>query len=187
MKRIGLFGGTFDPPHYGHLLMAEHAYQQMELDEVWFIPSFKPPHKEEANTTAKDRVEMTRIAIQDHPAFSVHTIEVDREEKSYTVHTIKLLQEQYPDVQFYFIIGGDMVEYLPNWYRINELMELVPFIGVKRPGYTLDSIYNVEEVEMPLIEISSTLIRDRLQSGESVRYLTSPEVIAMINKYQLYS
>ncbi|QGH35036.1 nicotinate-nucleotide adenylyltransferase [Gracilibacillus salitolerans] len=187
MKRIGLFGGTFDPPHYGHLLMAEQAYQQLALDEVWFIPSYQPPHKAEAKTTAKDRVEMTRAAVHDHPAFHVDTIEVEREGKSYTLNTIQTLREQYPAYQFYFIIGGDMVEYLPKWHRIEDLIASITFVGVDRPGSSMETPYPVEKVEMPLISISSTMIRGRISEGQSIRYLTTPEVIAIINKFELYS
>ncbi len=187
LKRIGLFGGTFDPPHYGHLLMAEQVYQQLDLDEVWFIPSYQPPHKEMAKTTAKERVEMTKAAIHGHPAFQVQTLEVEREGKSYTLNTIQTLKEQFPTYQFYFIIGGDMIEYLPKWHQIEELMELVTFVGVDRPGATTNTSYPVEKVEMPLIDISSTMIRKCIREGQSIRYLTTPEVIAIINKYELYS
>ncbi|WP_058307317.1 nicotinate-nucleotide adenylyltransferase [Gracilibacillus massiliensis] len=187
MKRIGLFGGTFDPPHYGHLLMAEQAYQQLALDEIWFIPSYQPPHKDDAKTTAKDRVEMTKAAIDDNPAFKVDAIEVEREDKSYTLNTIKRLKESYPDHQFYFIIGGDMVEYLPKWHRIEELMAMLTFVGVNRPGYKMDTPFPVKEVEMPLIDISSTMIREKLGQRQSIRYLTPPNVIDIINKYKLYS
>ncbi|MGP4041787.1 nicotinate-nucleotide adenylyltransferase [Gracilibacillus sp. D59] len=187
MKRIGLFGGTFDPPHYGHLLMAEQAYQQLALDEVWFIPSYQPPHKAEAKTTAKDRVEMTKAAVHGHPAFNVNTIEVEREGKSYTLNTVQTLKEQYPSYQFYFIIGGDMVEFLPKWHQIEELIELITFVGVDRPGSSSNTPYPVEQVEMPLMDISSTMIRKRVSERQSIRYLTTPEVITIINKYELYS
>lgn len=187
LKRVGLFGGTFDPPHYGHLLMAEQAYQQLSLDEVWFIPSYMPPHKAEAKTTARDRVEMTKAAIHGHPAFHVNTMEVEREGKSYTLNTIQTLKEQYPNDQFYFIIGGDMVDYLPKWYRIEELLQLITFVGVDRPGSSQKTPYPVEKIEMPLVDISSTMIRRRVSKDQSIRYLTTPEVIAIINKYKLYS
>ncbi|MDX8045903.1 nicotinate-nucleotide adenylyltransferase [Gracilibacillus sp. S3-1-1] len=188
MKRVGLFGGTFDPPHYGHLLMAEQAHQQLNLDEVWFIPSYLPPHKSEAKTTAEDRVEMTKAAIEDNPAFKVNTIEVEREGKSYTLKTIQALKAQYPDYQFYFIIGGDMVEYLPKWHQIDQLIQLITFIGVDRPGSsTKHVVYPVEMIEMPSLDISSTMIRERISAGQSIKYLTPKEVITIINKNSLYS
>ncbi|GAE94079.1 nicotinate-nucleotide adenylyltransferase [Gracilibacillus boraciitolerans JCM 21714] len=114
MKRIGILGGTFDPPHYAHLLMAEQAYNQLELDEIWFLLSYQPTHKAEAKTTAKDRVEMTKAAIEGNPAFHISTVEVERKEKSYTLQTMKMIKEDFPNHQFYFIIGGgDML----NIYR----------------------------------------------------------------------
>lgn len=186
MKRIGLFGGTFDPPHYGHLLMAEQVYQELALDEVWFIPSFQPPHKDDAKSTADDRVKMTEKAIQGHPAFRLNTIEVEQQTKSYTLFTIEMLKKQFPDYSFYFIIGGDMVEYLPKWHEIERLMEMITFVGVNRPGYKLDTSYPVEEVKMPVMDISSTMIRKRVGQGKSIRYLTSPAVIQLIQENKLY-
>jgi len=186
MKRIGLFGGTFDPPHYGHLLMAEQAYQALKLDEIWFIPSFQPPHKEDAKTTAKDRVAMTSAAISDHPAFYLNTIEVERKNKSYTLLTIKELKEKYTNYSFYFIIGGGMVEYLPKWHKVDTLMEMITFVGVNRTSFTLDTTYPVEEVDMPLIDISSTIIRKCVGQNKSIRYLTTPEVIQVIKEKKLY-
>ncbi|SER72865.1 nicotinate-nucleotide adenylyltransferase [Gracilibacillus ureilyticus] len=186
MRKIGLFGGTFDPPHYGHLIMAEQVYQSLQLDEVWFIPNNQPPHKAEAKSGGSIRLQMTEAAIQDHPAFRVNGMELHREGKSYTIDTIRQLQSEYPDFQFYFIIGGDMVEYLPKWHQIDELMKMVPFVGVNRPGHSMDTAYNVTEVEMPLIDISSTMIRKRAAEGQSIRYFTTPEVRAIIEKSKLY-
>ncbi|WP_163537823.1 nicotinate-nucleotide adenylyltransferase [Gracilibacillus sp. YIM 98692] len=187
MKRIGLFGGTFDPPHYGHLLMAEQAFQTLSLEEVWFIPSYQPPHKDDAKTKASYRIEMTRRAVSDNPHFYVDTMEVERKGKSYTLNTIKEIKEKHPNDEFYFIIGGDMVEFLPKWHRIEELMELITFVGVKRPGYSMQTPYPVKEVEMPLVEISSTDIRRRVSNKQSIRYLTPPEVIEIIERKRLYS
>ncbi|ENH97590.1 nicotinic acid mononucleotide adenylyltransferase [Gracilibacillus halophilus YIM-C55.5] len=186
MKRIGIFGGTFDPPHYGHLVMAEQVYQHLSLDEVWFIPSYQPPHKANAKTTGEDRIELTKAAIADHPDFYLNTIEVERRGKSYTMDTIRELKEIHPHDDFYFIIGGDMVEFLPNWHQIDQLIEQITFVGVKRPGFSVDTPYPVKEVEMPLIDISSTMIRDRIQKRQSIRYLTPPAVIKQIDNAKLY-
>ncbi|WP_138415667.1 nicotinate-nucleotide adenylyltransferase [Aquibacillus sediminis] len=186
MKKVGLLGGTFDPPHYGHLLIGEEVYNKLDLDEVWFIPSFEPPHKDKATTSASNRIAMVEAAIHDNPHFKLNTIEVERSEKSYTIHTIEVLQEQYPNITFYFIIGADMVEYLPNWYDIDRLMEKIKFVGVKRADYQLNTDYPVIEVDIPGLEISSTLIRDRIAQGESINYLTPPQVIDLIKEAQLY-
>src|SRR5699024_3722169 len=122
MRRIGILGGTFDPPHIGHLIIAEEVRAAQNLDEVWFIPSYEPPHKHRAFVDSADRVEMVKRAIAGNPYFSINTIEVNRLGKSYTFDTMKLLKEENPDASFYFIIGADMVEYLPHWKYIDKLI-----------------------------------------------------------------
>jgi|SRR5690606_9827962 len=185
-KRIGLLGGTFDPPHYGHMLMAERAYEEMNLDEIWFIPSYIPPHKAEAKTDVSDRIKMLELAIVDRPCFYIEKLEIERQGKSFTIDTIKELQKLNQDKEFFFIIGGDMVDYLPKWHRIDELSKLITFIGLKRQGFTMDSPYPVREVDMPVMEISSTDIRNRIEKGKSIRYLTSQRVIDYIKEKRLY-
>ncbi|WP_407269508.1 nicotinate-nucleotide adenylyltransferase [Radiobacillus sp. PE A8.2] len=186
MQKVGLLGGTFDPPHYGHLMIAEEVLEALDLDEVWFIPSNEPPHKEKSDTKVEYRVEMLQAAIEDNTNFKVNQIELKRSGKSYTVDTIKLLREQYPEITFYFIIGADMVEYLPNWYKIDELSKLVQFVGVKRSDYQLKSNYPVVQVNIPGVDISSTLIRERLSEGKSIRYFLPESVIDVIKEHQIY-
>ncbi|MFC0522536.1 nicotinate-nucleotide adenylyltransferase [Pontibacillus salicampi] len=186
MKKIGLLGGTFDPPHLGHLLIAEEVYHALDLDGVWFIPSNNPPHKDASDTKTEDRVEMTRIAVQDNEHFHLNTIEMERSGTSYTVDTVKNLVDRHEDTSFYFIMGGDMVEYLPNWERIDQLNELVSFVGVQRYGYELSCEYPVVKVEIPMFDVSSTLIRERLQSGETARYLLPETVETYIKERGLY-
>lgn len=186
MRKVGLLGGTFDPPHIGHLLVAEEVYYALDLDEVWFVPSNDPPHKEASNTQVEHRVEMTQLAIKSNPHFQVSTIEMERSGVSYTYDTINELHRKYPDTSFYFIIGGDMVEYLPKWHRIDELMELVTFVGVKRQGHQLRSTYPVEKVDIPLFEVSSTLIRDRIRYGGSTKYLLPEGVEPYVKEHNLY-
>ncbi|HEX6593121.1 MAG TPA: nicotinate-nucleotide adenylyltransferase [Bacillota bacterium] len=186
MKRIGILGGTFDPPHIGHLIIAEEVRIALHLQEVWFIPTHEPPHKQQATSDVKDRLQMLEKAIGDHPSFKMNTIEIERSGKSYTIDTMKTLKRLHQDVQFYFIIGADMVEYLPKWYKIEELIELVTFVGVKRSGYELKSKYPVKEVDIPMIDISSTLIRKRLSKGQSVKYLVPDHVISYIKEQRLY-
>ncbi|BAM47216.1 nicotinate-nucleotide adenylyltransferase [Amphibacillus xylanus] len=186
MKKIGLLGGTFDPPHIGHLTMAEEAYEKLNLDEVWFIPSAEPPHKEQAKVSAVDRLLMLKVALEPVNYFKINTIELERQGKSYTYDTIQALKEQYPTYQFYFIIGADMVEYLPNWYKIDQLIELVQFVGVKRPDYQLDTSYPVIILDTPGLDISSTMIRERLKLNRSVRYLIPERVLSLIKEKGLY-
>lgn len=186
MKRVGILGGTFDPPHLGHLIIAEEVRLALNLDEVWFMPSQEPPHKHKAFSPVCERIEMVKKAIECNPYFKLNTIEVDRLGKSYTVDTLKILKNRYPDVMFYFIIGGDMVEYLPKWRKIDELMNMVTFVGVKRVGYKLETPYPVKLVDIPYIEISSTMIRDRINHNNSIAYLVPEAVIQYMKEKRLY-
>lgn len=186
MKKIGLLGGTFDPPHIGHLVMAEEVYERLSLDEVWFIPSAEPPHKEKAKVSAQDRLAMLKVAVGQIDYFKIKTIELEREGKSYTLDTINALQQSYPNDQFYFIIGADMVEYLPNWYKIDQLVEKVQFVGVKRPDFELETPYPVILLDTPGLDVSSTMVRERLEMNRSVRYLIPQHVLALIKEKGLY-
>ncbi|MFD2046131.1 nicotinate-nucleotide adenylyltransferase [Ornithinibacillus salinisoli] len=186
MKRIGILGGTFDPPHIGHLVIAEEVRMALHLEEIWFIPTYEPPHKQEASIEVNKRLAMLESAISDNTSFHINTIEIERSGKSYTYDTIKSLNNRYSDTEFFFIIGGDMVEYLPHWHKIDELMRMVKFVGVKRPGYSLTTPYPIQEVEIPMIDISSSLIRERLYKNESIRYLVPDSVYTFIKGNHLY-
>lgn len=189
-KRIGLLGGTFDPIHYAHLLAAEQARDQMGLDEIWLVPAKIPPHKERSDiAAAHHRLRMAELAASDHPSFRVSDVELQREGLSYTIDTIIEIKELYPHDEFFFIIGGDMVEMLPQWYRFTELCTMVHFIGLARPGAHYDKqalLPYVTFVEMPTVDISSTLIRQRVRSGRSIRYLVPDAVERYIKEHRLY-
>lgn len=190
MKRIGLFGGTFNPPHIGHLLVAQEVLIQCELDEIWFVPVNRPPHKESVELASnEDRIDMLVGAIKDNEHFHVSTIELDREGPSYTVDTVKQLKKLYEGDQFYFVIGGDMVDYLPKWHKIDELLELVTFIGVQRPGTSINQTYYAKQVhllEMMQIDFSSSLIRKRIQEGKPITYMVPKEVEVLVKERSLY-
>lgn len=186
MKRVGILGGTFDPPHLGHLLIAEEAKEQLGLTEIWFIPSFEPPHKRKANTSAKERLEMLQKAVASNDSFKISTVEVDRLGKSYTFDTMDRLVTTYPDITFYFIIGADMVAYLPKWYRIEDLLQKVNFVGVGRSGYNLETDYPIRTLTIPMIDVSSSLIRDRIRQKCSIRYLLPEDVESYIKGKRLY-
>ncbi|WP_047373757.1 nicotinate-nucleotide adenylyltransferase [Exiguobacterium sp. ZOR0005] len=187
MSRIGLMGGTFDPPHLGHLLIAEQAREQLDLDEIWFLPAAIPPHKS-GFSPADDRIEMTRRAIADNPAFKLSMIEFEREEPSYTVETMKRLRERYPDDTFFFLIGADSLEALEKWYDYETLIQLVTFGAVARPGsrYRLPKRADVRTIDMPQLEISSTDIRERAKRNRSVAYLVPADVETYIKEHGLY-
>lgn len=191
--KVGIMGGTFDPIHIGHMLAAECARDAYDLEEVWFMPSHIPPHKEDAGVTGLMRLEMTAEAIAGHPSFRTLDWEVKRGGVSYTVDTVRELRDAYPEHDFYFIIGADMVAYLPKWNRIGELAEILTFIGLNRPGTELsvDDLPDflqkaVVTAEMPLIEISSTIIRSRAASGSSIRYMVPDRVYDYIVRSGIY-
>lgn len=186
-KKIGILGGTFDPPHFGHLLIASEILHNMQLSEVWFIPNQIPPHKTERHfSDSRHRLNMLKLAIKDHDQFKINTVELEREGPSYTYDTIQLLREQYPDNSFYFIIGADMIEYLPHWHKIDEIVKLVSFIGVKRQGFKTETNYPVKEIEIPMFDVSSTMLRERLNKNESTAYLLPEDVKRYIEGNHLY-
>lgn len=187
MKRIGILGGTFDPPHHGHLLIANEVLHELNLDEIWFMPNQEPPHKHKTHAIRnEDRLNMLKLATSDQPLFKIETIELDRPGPSYTYDTMKQLTELYPKVKFYFIIGADMIEYLPKWVRINELMELVTFVGVERPSYNHKTTYPIKYVDVPKMDVSSSMIRERIKEGKTLKYLLPNDIIHYLKENHLY-
>ncbi|WP_449601424.1 nicotinate-nucleotide adenylyltransferase [Paenibacillus sp. Marseille-Q9583] len=191
--KVGIMGGTFDPLHIGHMMAAEAARETYGLQEVWFMPSHIPPHKHEAGVSGADRLAMVQEAIHNHDAFRTLDWEVVRGGVSYTYETIRRLQEAYPHFDLYFIIGADMVQYLPKWNEIEELVQRLTFIGVGRPGTPLDldalPTYIAEKVllaDMPLVDISSTMLRERAATGKSIRYMVPEAVFDYVQRSGLY-
>lgn len=191
--KIGIMGGTFDPIHMGHLLATEAAQDSQALDEIWFMPSHVPPHKPEAGAAGQRRLEMTKAAVKDTPQYEVLGIEMELGGVSYTIDTMRELWRRHPEHEFYFIIGADMVNYLPKWEEIKVLASKMTFIGVGRPGFQphLDDLPDelqgrVLLAEMPLVDISSTAIRRRLASGHSVRFMIPDAVHQYIVRSGLY-
>lgn len=191
--KIGIMGGTFDPIHMGHLLAAEAARDSHALDEIWFMPSHVPPHKPSAGATGQQRLEMTELAVKQATQYEVLGIEMELGGVSYTIDTMRELWRRFPEHEFYFIIGADMVNYLPKWEEIEELASKMTFIGVGRPGFQLhlddlpDALQGrVLLAEMPLVDISSTAIRRRLASGHSVRFMIPDAVHQYIVRSGLY-
>ncbi|MBW5444967.1 nicotinate (nicotinamide) nucleotide adenylyltransferase [Cohnella sp. CFH 77786] len=193
MRRTGLFGGTFDPIHYGHLLAAESAREAAKLEEVWFIPTFVPPHKSHPGADSENRRRMLETALADCPGFRVEEIELSRQGVSYTIDTVNALHERYQDRAFYWIVGSDMVKDLPNWRQAEELAEKVTFIGLERPGEPCDEVdlpsyvrRKLLRASMPPIGISSTDIRRRRKEGRSIRFMTPEPVHEWIRRHGLY-
>lgn len=186
-KKIGLLGGTFNPPHIGHLIIADQVKDQLGLEKVWFLPSANPPHAAGKETIAADyRVEMVKRAIQGNPDFALELAEIKRGGKSYTADTIAELNEAYPEIDFYFIIGGDMVVDLPTWHNVDELVKRVQFVAANRPSYSTETPYPVIWVDIPDIIISSTEIRRKITEGCSVNYLLPYTVRQYIEEKGLY-
>lgn len=186
-KRIGILGGTFNPPHLGHLIIADQVQNQLGLDKVLFMPNNIPPHIDHKETIApKHRLNMLRMCVRDRPQFEIEDYEIQHGGISYTINTMKELIKRHPENQYYFIIGGDMVAYLPKWEKIDELVKLVQFVGVGRPGYQRQSQYPILWVDVPTIGISSTLIRAKVKSGFSIHYLVPDKVEQYINEERLY-
>ena len=192
--KIGIMGGTFDPIHNGHLIVAEYARERAELDEIWFMPTYQPPHKsDDPAADAADRAAMVAAAIADAPKLHVCTLELELGGTSYTFDTVTALQKKYPDHQFQWIIGADMIAYLPKWHRIDELVRLITFVGLERPGYEeplaeLPPFLReaIHMVQAPLIDLSSTEIRRRIREGLSVRYMLPDAVIHYMEENRIY-
>lgn len=187
--RIGILGGTFNPIHIGHLILAEEARFKLKLDKLILVPAFMPPHKDTSDVIdAKDRLEMVRLAIEDNPAFEISTYEVDSKKKSYSIDTLKEFRKIYGDeAQLCFITGSDSLKDLFSWKNINDIFKISKFIVANRPGYPLKDIpKEADTVVITPIEVSSEDIRKRLKEGRSIRYLVSEKVRKYILEHNLY-
>ncbi|WP_237580175.1 nicotinate-nucleotide adenylyltransferase [Candidatus Enterococcus huntleyi] len=186
-KQVGILGGNFNPVHWTHLMIADQVGQSLGLDKVYLMPSFLPPHVDEKKTIAAEhRLAMLELAVEDNPLLAIETLELERKGKSYTYETMKALKEKNPETDYYFIIGGDMVEYLPKWHRIEELVELVNFVGIKRLDYGTETPYPIIWVDVPESDLSSSMIRKKVTSGCSIRYLVPDKVRDYIQEKELY-
>lgn len=196
--RIGLFGGTFDPPHLGHLILASEAQNQLELTRLLWILTPQPPHKQtQIITPTEHRLEMVKLAIQDNPSFELSRVELDRPGPHYTLDTVHIIAEQNPEAEIVPIIGEDSLRDLPKWHEPKELLYACHWVGVmRRPSdeANLDVLENqlpgirskVHYVDAPLLEIASRDIRSRIAHGESVRYYVPKAVYEYIEDHHLY-
>lgn len=199
--RVGIFGGTFDPIHLGHLILAEQCRQQARLDQVLFIPAALPPHKrEQAVSSFAQRVEMVTLAIAGNPAFRVDELEKERIGPSYTVDTLAQLRQARPGDDLFFLLGSDSLRDFPTWYQPRRILELAELLVVERPDFPaiapadlraaleLDASFELryQIVRSPLIELSSRDLRQYLAEGRSVRYMIPRAVEAYIGDKGLY-
>ncbi|AMB93513.1 nicotinate-nucleotide adenylyltransferase [Aerococcus sanguinicola] len=186
-RRVGILGGSFNPIHQGHLIIADQVYDKLCLDQVYLMPNYQAPHVDpKAFLDADKRLAMLELAIAGNEHLAIEKLELERKGKSYSFDTMDILTKLNPDTDYYFIIGADMVEYLPTWYRIDDLVETVQFVGVKRPGYQLETDYPVLYVDVPEMAISSTQIRQAVSQGHSIRYLVPEAVRHYIEEEGLY-
>jgi nicotinate-nucleotide adenylyltransferase len=191
-KTIGLFGGTFDPIHFGHLILAERAREEMALDAVLFVPANIPPHKRVGRRIAPPdcRIEMLRLATASNRSFCIEDHEIDREGISYTYDTLVYLRGLYPKAEFTLLIGADNARDFRTWYRPEEIVTMAKHGVWGRPGSELPAELMpgvpLRRIDAPLIEISSTDIRERVAAGRSVRYLTPESVVEYIAQQGLY-
>lgn len=198
IKRVGIMGGTFDPIHLGHLVAANEALNICSLDNVIFVPTGNPPHKEETCTSFYHRYIMTCLATLSNDKFLVSDIESKSSGKSYTLNTLQKFHRMYPDTEFYFITGTDEVIDLPEWYKSKELLKLCKVLAVSRPGVNKEDLEkkieeikknlngHIELVQIPMLYISSTGIREKFENGVSVKYLLPESVEQYIIKNNLY-
>ena len=199
--RLGLFGGTFDPVHYGHLLLAECCREQCRLDQIWFLPALVPPHKRDEEITAAEvRAEMLELAIGGHKSLAVSRMEIERGGVSYSVETLESLATEDPTRELYFLMGADSLADLPTWMQPARIGQLATIVVIRRSGFPepdfapLSGIADAEtierfrehQVEMPRMDLSSTEIRRRAAKGMSIRYRTPRAVEKYIETHRLY-
>lgn len=199
--RIGVFGGTFDPVHQGHLVLAEQCREQGRLDQVWFVPAFRPPNKLDQSLTRFDqRVEMLSLAIAGNPAFRIDELEKERTGPSYTVDTIAQLRKCHPNDEFWLLVGSDTLADLPSWYAPQQLLRLVGLLVMARPGTPVltageiedqlglgaDTPVLLEVTRTPSLDISSRDLRRRVAEGRSIRYFLPRAVEIYIQEKRLY-
>jgi nicotinate-nucleotide adenylyltransferase len=196
--RIGILGGTFNPPHLGHLVCGQEAYRELELDRVMLIPARIPPHKSvEEEPGAEHRLELCRLAVRDDDRFEVSALELERDGPSYTVDSLQMLTAHAPNTDFFLIVGGDIAAGLPEWREPERVLELATLAVAKRRGTargtverSLDSLRGGERARffaMPRIGISSTMIRRRVRAGQPIRYFVPDRVADHIRRHDLYA
>jgi nicotinate-nucleotide adenylyltransferase len=195
--RVGILGGTFNPPHIGHLVCAQEAYRELELDRVLLIPARIPPHKPvEHEPGAHHRLELCRVAVADDDRFEVSELELRRDGPSYTVDTLKELNTEAPNNELFLIVGGDIAAGLPRWREPERVLELATLSVARRRGTARSSIDTAlgqlrggdraRFFQMPRIGVSSTMVRRRVRSGQPIRYLVPDAVAAYIERHRLY-
>ena len=200
MAKIGIYGGSFDPVHVGHLSLASAALEELELDKVIFMPSYIAPHKTGAKVTDNHhRLAMLKLAIQDYEGFEVSDLEIKKADISYTANTLTLIHEKTPEDELYFIMGGDSFAWLDGWYHSQVIFNLAHIVCAVRDDVDIDALMDYKAryervyrakchiLRMNNVDVSSTLIRDNVKSHKSISDLVPPAVEAYINTNRLYT
>jgi nicotinate-nucleotide adenylyltransferase len=189
--RLGILGGTFNPIHLGHLVLAESAREQAGLDQVWFIPTATPPHKSPKGLPdGRTRLRLVRLAIRGHPAFRASGLELRLGGVSYTLRTVQWLRQHHPKARLHLIVGADMLRV--HWYGMDALSRLCTFLVAQRPDQAgrpagpLAAARRLRLIHMPQLDISSTMIRERVRRGRSIRYLVPEAAAREIARSGLY-
>jgi nicotinate-nucleotide adenylyltransferase len=196
-KRVGVFGGTFDPPHNGHLALAHAAREQLDLDEILWVVTADPPHKRGSDISpVADRLELVRAAISGEPGMLPSRVDMDRPGPQWAADTVRLLQAAYPEADLVYLMGGDSLRDLPNWGRPQELLQYASLGVLRRPGAVFDLATleaalpeltgRVNFVSAPRLDISSRQVRERLRAGLPIGHLVPPQVEALIDARSLY-
>lgn len=191
--RLGVFGGTFNPVHNGHLVLAQEVREKMRLSQIIFVPSGRPPHKSERNlASVRHRLYMLKLSIEKIPFFSVSTIEIDRGGKSYSVETMHALRDIYgKNTKYFFILGADAVKEIFTWKKVREFLTLCELIVVNRPGFYAERVKgklsHIHNVSITPIGISSSIVRERIRDGKSINSFVPEKVEEYIRRYKLYT
>ncbi|MCX5700843.1 MAG: nicotinate-nucleotide adenylyltransferase [Candidatus Omnitrophica bacterium] len=186
--KIGILGGTFNPVHIGHLILAEETREKLGLDKIIFVPTAMPPHKDSLDiASAKDRFNMLKLAIKSNKYFAISDVEIKRPGRSYTIDTIRELKSSYSNDELYFIIGSDLLKYLNEWKDLKEIVKMVKFIAATRPGYPLEQIPGyIQTLPIRAVDVSGFEVRTCSQKNKSFGYLVPDKVFDYIKKRKLY-
>lgn len=199
MKKVGIMGGTFNPIHNAHLILAEQAYHQFDLEKVLFMPTKNPPHKKKQELASDEhRKNMIHEAIKENPHFELSTLEMEREGITYTAETLRILHQMGEDTEYYFILGGDSLMQITSWREPKAIFSMAKIVAATRTGYREDEIIRqcnrleqeyhaaIMRLDVPNLEISSKLIRTRCEQEEPIRYYVPETVFSYIQEHKLY-
>lgn len=184
--KIGILGGTFNPPHKGHLILAKEAREKLRLDKILFIPANIPPHKQAYPISAQHRLNMLKLAIGEDKFFEISDIEIKRGDKSYTIDTVRKLKKSFPNSDFYLIIGSDLANDFSSWKDYQAIEKLVKIVVGAREAFPLRGRDSFIILDITQIDICSSKIRENIRQGKSIKQLVNNRVASYIEKHKLY-